>query len=171
MKLATPVYAVIAAAGLLVGCGTVQEAYKPKQLGNLADSRIDSSIQVLLKPDKNRARIGDPVTFTIVIRNIGTETILLPDDPDLIMTWVYPDGKRDNLLRKERKGVPALLQLKPGEERIAHSVVTTYYFDHSGVHEFRAVLYGNNHLAMNTSNPAWQGRAVSNGYGVLFDKN
>ncbi|MCO5061200.1 MAG: hypothetical protein M9963_04245 [Kiritimatiellae bacterium] len=170
MKLALTVYAALVA-GLLTGCGSVQQAYKPQQLGNLADSRTDSSIEVLLKPDKTRARIGDPVTFTIIIRNVGTESVLIPDDPDLIMTWVYPDGKRDNLLRAERQTAPSLVKLKPGEARIAHSVVTTYYFDHSGVHEFRAVLYGNNHMAMNTELPAWQGRAVSNGYGVQFDKN
>lgn len=158
------------AASLLAGCGTVHEAYKPTQLGNLADNRNDSTIEVTLRPDKYRARIGDPVTFTVVIRNIGTEPILFPSDPDLLLTWVYPDGKRDNLIRDQRQGAPEMTVLKPGEEHVAHSVVTTYYFDHGGIHEFRAVVYGEQ-VAMNTGRPAWQGRAVSNGFGVLFEEN
>jgi hypothetical protein len=156
--------------GLLAGCGSVSQAYKPTQLGNLADNRDGSGIEVTLSPDKYRARIGDPVTFTVVIRNIGAEPVLFPSDPDLLVTWVYPDGKRDNLIRGERKKAPKMLLLSPGDEHIAHSVVTTYYFDRSGIHEFRAIVSGEQ-LAMNTERHAWQGRAVSNGFGVLFEGN
>lgn len=160
----------VIAAGFLVGCGTVQQAYKPQQLGNLADNRNDSNIEVSLRPDKSMARIGEPITFTIEIRNIGSEPILFPSDPDLLMTWVYPDGKRDNLIRDKRRGGPEMRMLRPGETYIAHSVVTTYYFDHAGIHEFRAVVYGERDLALNSrARPAWDGRAVSNGFGLLFE--
>ncbi|HMP75619.1 MAG TPA: hypothetical protein PKE12_04910 [Kiritimatiellia bacterium] len=161
---------VVALGGLLVGCGSVSHAYKPSQLGNLADHRGASGIEVNLSPDKYRARIGDPVTFKVTIRNVGTDPILFPADPDLLLTWVYPDGKRDNLIRGERRGAAKMLTLAPGDEHVAHSVVTTYYFDRGGIHEFRAIVYGEQ-LAMNTERPAWQGRAVSNGFGVLFEGN
>lgn len=159
------------AIAVLTGCGTVKEVYKPKQLGNLADNRNDSNIEITLRPDRAHARIGEPITFTVSIRNIGTEPVLLPNDPDLLMMWVYPDGKRDNMIRTERRGKAEKSFLQPGEERIAHSVITTYYFDRSGIHEFRAVLKGGNEVAMSSNRTAWQGRAVSNGYGVLFEGN
>lgn len=159
------------AMAMLSGCGTVQEVYKPTQLGNLADNRNDRDIEITLRPDKAQARIGDPITFTVSIRNVGTQPVLMPNDPDLLMMWIYPDGKRDNLIRSERRGRAEWSVLKPGEERIAHSVITTYYFDHSGIHEFRAILSGVNEIAMNSTRPAWQGRAVSNGFGVLFEGN
>lgn len=156
--------------GFLVGCGSVSQAYKPNQLGNLADNRDGSGIEVNLSPDKYRARIGDPVTFKVTIRNIGSETILFPADPDMLLTWVYPDGKRDNLIRGERRTAPKMLALAPGDEHVAHSVVTTYYFDRGGIHEFRAIVSGEQ-LVMNADRPTWQGRAVSNGFGVLFEGN
>ncbi len=157
---------------LLTGCGTVQQAYKPQQLGNLADNRTEMGIEILLRPDRERARIGDPLTFVVVIRNIGTEPVLFPRDPDLLMTWVYPDGKRDNLIRGARQGTPEMIVLQPGQEHVAHSVVTTYYFDRGGIHEFRAIVYGETErLAMNNTLSSWQGRAISNGFGVLFEEN
>lgn len=160
------------AAVFLSGCGTVQQAYKPQHLGNLADNRTEQGIEIVLRPDRERARIGDPVTFTVVIRNIGTEPVLFPSDPDLLMTWVYPDGKRDNLIRGERQGAPKMIVLQPGQEHVAHSVVTTYYFDRGGIHEFRAIVYGEaQRLAMNNTLASWQGRAVSNGFGVYFEEN
>ncbi len=170
MKRILKVVGLMALGAQLVGCGTVQQAYKPTHLGNLADHRDASGIEVTLSPDKYRARIGEPVTFKIVIRNVGSDPILFPADPDLLLTWVYPDGKRDNLIRGDRKLSQKLIVLAPGEEHIAHSVVTTYYFDRGGIHEFRAIVRGEE-LAMKTERPAWQGRAVSNGFGVLFEEN
>lgn len=160
----------VAALALVTGCGTVRQVYKPTHLGNLADHRGDSGIEIMLKPDKYRAHIGDPLTFTVAIRNISQEPIYLPAEPEVMMTWVYPDGKRDNLIRAKREGAQPLQILEPGQERIAHSVITTYYFDRGGIHEFRAILFGDR-LAMNTGGAPWQGRAVSNGFGVLFEEN
>lgn len=160
----------MAAVACLTGCGTIQEAYKPDHLGNLADDQTDSGIQITLSPDKYRARIGDPVTFRIAIRNVGTENVWIPSDPDLLLTWVYPDGKRDNLIRGDRPAAsPGLVMLAPGQEHIAHSVVTTYYFDRGGIHEFRAIVTADAETA--TQQAAWRGRAVSNGFGVFFEEN
>lgn len=154
----------------LVGCGTVQQAYKPAHLGNLADQRAESGIEVTISPDKYRARIGEPVAFKIIIRNVSSDSILFPADPDLLLTWVYPDGRRDNLIRGDRKSAESFILLAPGEEHIAYSVVTTYYFDRGGIHEFRAIVRGEA-LAMKKDRSSWQGRAVSNGYGLLFEEN
>lgn len=155
---------------LLIGCGTVKQAYKPSHLGNLADHQSSSGIEVTLIPDKYRARIGDPVTFTVVIRNVNSQPILFPTDPDLLLTWIYPDGRRDNLIRGERKVATDYTVLAPGEEHVERSVVTTYYFDRGGIHEFRAIVSGDE-VAMNAGRPAWHGRAISNGFGVLFEEN
>jgi len=155
---------------LLSGCGTVKEAYKPAHLGNLADNDSDSGIQVTLSPDKYRARIGDPVTFQVVIRNVGDQAVWFPADPDLLLTWVYPDGKRDNLIRGDKaSGKADMVLLAPGQERVEHSVVTTYYFDHGGIHEFRAIVTAD---ALPAARQAqWTGRIVSNGFGVMFEEN
>lgn len=159
-----------AAVALLAGCGTVREAYKPSHLGNLADSETDNGIEVTLSPDKYRARIGDPVTFQVVIRNVGDQPVAFPADPDLLLTWVYPDGKRDNLIRGDKASArPGTVLLAPGQERIEHSVVTTYYFDHGGIHEFRAIVTADAQTA--AGRPQWSGRLVSNGFGVMFEEN
>ena len=151
----------------LTGCGTVQQAYKPDHLGNLSDDEMDSGIRITLSPDKYRARIGDPVTFKLVIQNVGTEPVWLPGDPELLLTWVYPDGRRDNLIRGDKPLSDSVaVLLKPGQQRIEHSVVTTYYFDRSGIHEFRAILTA--HAGQGQS---WAGRAISNGFGVFFEAN
>lgn len=158
-----------ASALLLAGCGTVKEAYKPDHLGSLADNESNSGIEVTLSPDKYRARIGDPVTFQVVIRNVGDTPVWFPADPDLLLTWVYPDGKRDNLIRGDRReAVAGAVLLSPGQERVEHSVVTTYYFDRGGIHEFRAIVTADAGAA---GKPTWHGRAVSNGFGVFFEEN
>lgn len=160
----------VVAVALLAGCGTVREAYKPSHLGNLADSDADSGIQITLSPDKYRARIGDPVTFQVVIRNVGEQAVWFPSDPDLLLTWVYPDGKRDNLIRGDKSvGKAGMVLLAPGQERVEHSVVTTYYFDHTGIHEFRAIVTADAQSAQGKSQ--WSGRLVSNGFGVMFEEN
>lgn len=155
----------------LVGCGSVQQAYKPTHLGTLADSASSQGIEITLRPDKSHARIGDPVSFEIVIRNVGTAPISFPEDPDLLLTWVYPDGKRDNLIRSDLK-VPShrMVVLAPGESRVEHSVVTTYYFDHAGITEFRAIVSAAD-LSVASTRQGWRGRAISNGFGVYFDRN
>lgn len=153
----------------VVGCGTVKQSYKPAHLGNLADHQAESGIEVTIVPDKYRARIGDPLSFKVVIRNISNQPILFPSDPDLLLTWVYPDGRRDNLIRGEKKGSSKMITLAPGESIVLNSVITTYYFDRAGIHEFRAILRGEQ-MAMSTNNRAWAGRAVSNGFGVLFEE-
>lgn len=154
----------------LCGCGTVQDTYKPSHLGNLGDGESAKSIQVTLKPDKYRARKGDPVTFTVVIKNTGDQSVWFPRDPDLLLTWVYPDGRRDNLVRSEEaSGSKEEVLLKPGQDRIEHSVVTTYYFNRSGIHEFRAIVSSDTDEA--ASKKSWTGRAVSNGFGIYFSEN
>ena len=151
------------------GCGTVREAYIPDHLGNMSDFRNDQGIKITLIPDKYRAQIGDKLIFKTVIQNVGQDPVVIPSDPDLLLTWVYPDGRRDNLVRDEEGARPHdQLVLEPGQKHVVESVVATYYFDRIGIHEFRAVLYGRNALARNET--AWTGRAISNGFGIYFDR-
>lgn len=160
--------AVLAVAG---GCGTVNQTYRPSHLGNLADNKVDRGVEVYILPDKYRARIGDPLSFKVVIKNVSSEPILLPVEPDLVLTWIYPDGKRDNIIRGPKKKVAVKYRtLAPGESIVENSVITTYYFDRPGIHEFRAILRGDE-VAMSTHPQSWNGRAVSNGFGVMFEGN
>ncbi len=127
-------------------------------------------LEVTLRPDKYRAVIGEPVSFDIAIRNAGTQPIAIPADPDLLLTWVYPDGRRDNLIQAERsKSEQEWLVLKPGQQHVAHSVVTTYYFDRTGIHEFRAIVSAGASTPAKHQQLTWTGRAISNGFGVQFD--
>jgi len=155
--------------GMMTGCGTVQQAYKPGHMGDLSDQEVAEGIRVTLTPDKARVRIGEPVSFKVLIRNVGDKAVWIPADPDLLMTWVYPDGRRDNLVRGMQT-VPHKnsVLLTPGEERIENSVVTTYYFSRTGIHEFRAILTAD---ASGKQTAGWSGRAISNGFGVFFENN
>lgn len=171
VKLVYTGVAVGVAVSLAVGCGTVQQTYKPSKLGFIADHQPYEGIEVTLVPDKYRARIGDPVSFVITIKNVSNAPILFPEDPDVLLTWVYPDGKRDNLIRPERTEAPKYRILRPGETFVANAVVTTYYFDHSGIHEFRAILRNTPVAVSSTGRPPWQGRAVSNAFGILMEAN
>ncbi len=152
----------------LTGCGTVREPYIPKRLGSLHDQKADQGIRLTLSPDKYRARIGEPVTFTVLIENTRGRPALLPADPGLLLAWIYPDGRRDNMVRSQEP-VPRQepLLLNPGEQRVARLVVPTYYFNFDGIYEFRAILRGQP-LPVE-SDAVWTGRALSNGYGIYFD--
>lgn len=154
----------------LSACGTVQTTYKPAWMGNMADGETDQNIEIQLRPDKYRAKIGDPLTFSVVIRNVGSQPVWFPSHPDLLVMWVYPDGRRDNIISSDQdSGSTEMVLLNPGQDRVEHSVVTTYYFDRIGIHEFRAIVSAEK--STTTAHRGWSGRAVSNGFGVHFMEN
>ncbi|MFH0909632.1 MAG: hypothetical protein V1929_12800 [bacterium] len=156
---------------LLTSCATVEKAYIPKKMGNLEDSQASGGIRMSLVPDHYQAKIGDLLTFSIVLKNVSTEPIWIPKEPEFLLTWVYPDGKRDNMIRdletnKTYTRANAVL-LQPGQEKIYRSVITTYYFNRQGITEFRA-LVSVDKPASSDLNPFWNGYAESNGYGVYL---
>jgi hypothetical protein len=152
------------AAVVLAGCASIPAPYQPMQAGNLNDGSGAGSIAVVLNADRDTIRRGDTLRFSVAIQNVGTQPVVLPRDPDTQLTWVYPDGRRDNLIKDS--AAPAnseLVRLEPGQQLTHKSTIPTYYFHRSGITEFRAIV-----SAAGTGN-TWNGRAVSNGFGVMVE--
>lgn len=156
---------IVMIAGIVAGCASFEFSdYVPRQAGSLDDASGSEQIAVSLRPDAPSIRRGDNLGFSVAIRNISGQTVVLPKNPDVMLTWIYPDGQRDNLIRGESDAAPGeLVKLDPGQEMIRHSTIKTYYFHRSGITEFRAIV--------SAAGPAdaWSGRAISNGYGVMID--
>ena len=169
MKLASGI--LVLGVALLAGCASVEDKYIPAKMGNLEDSQASGGIRMSLVPDHYQAKIGDLLTFSIVLKNVSEEPIWIPKQPDFLLTWVYPDGKRDNVIRNEEtkhtytKANAILLQ--PGQEKVYRSVITTYYFNREGITEFRALVSVDKPASKELS-PFWNGYAESNGYGVYL---
>jgi hypothetical protein len=160
------------AISLVAGCATVNDQpYIPAKMGNLNDSLAYGGIKIMLVPDHYQAKIGDLITFSIILKNVSEEPIWIPREPDVLLTWVYPDGKRDNLVRDDEKQAKYTksnsILLQPGQERTYRSAISTYYFNRRGITEFRALVSAND-TANNELNPFWAGQGESNGYGVML---
>lgn len=160
----------ILAGALAGGCTSLPVAYIPQTVGPLEESQITNFLEVRIEPDKEEAVIGDLIRFRVILRNTGTVAFYVPRKPDLLFTWTYADGVRDNYVCElpfERfYFAEEAVLLKPGEQITTHMDIKTYYFDTPGITEFRAyVCPGRNTNPELT--PFWQGKASSNGYGVV----
>jgi len=173
MKMLYKTAAVLAGAFLLTGCASIEQAYIPDTIGPLQDHVTDGTLRISISTFEDTAYIGDPIVFTVSIRNIGEKAIWFPRNPDLLFIWTYPNGNQDNFLRDfqaERfySKADAVL-LRPGQQMTKSVVIKTYYFPRTGVTEFRAVL----HAGRNTNpalKPFWHGEVESNAYGVMVRK-
>ena len=157
----------------LMGCSSVENPYIPKTVGQLDDSLARDGVTVTIRPEQSRSAVGQPIVFDVRITNSGDTPVWIPKKPQVVFTWTYPDGKRDNFLQDvehERffKADEAVL-LQPGQTVARKSTIATYYFGKSGITEFRAVI----HSPRNTNadlQPFWNGRVRSNSFGVLIDE-
>lgn len=155
---------------LLAGCAEMAGPYVPARVGAIRDTVSSGAVAVVIDTDAHEALIGQPIVFRVTIRNTSEQALWVPRNPDLLFTWIYPDGRRDNFLREfeaERfYGEDEAVLLKPGFQMTKYVQIKTYYFDRAGITEFRALL----HAGRNTNpalTPFWYGEAMSNGYGVL----
>ena len=156
---------------LAAGCSTVKPPYKPTKVGPVHAARPLSGIALSLSTSRSHAAVGEPLRFSVKARNVGVEPVWFPRDPRIILTWVYPSGRRDNFcdnpppaaFHTERTAV----LLEPGDEVTETILVKTYYFPQPGITEFRAVLKvpGSTNSELR---PFWAGRAVSNAFGILM---
>ncbi len=156
----------LSAAGLLAACSSLAPTvYIPKQNGSLGDASSSGDISVALHPESPSIRRGDKINFDISIRNIGAQPVVISRNPELTLTWIYPDGRHDNSIGGLAAPPPGsdLVTLDPGQQIVEHSSVLTYYFHRLGITEFRAIV-----SATGPAN-AWTGRAISNGYGVMIE--
>lgn len=152
------------------GCATTPKPYVPVTLGSLDDPETDGQLEVWISTSQEAAFIGDPIFFTVTIRNTGTRAVWVPRNPDLLMTWIYPNGRRDNMLREfsrdQHYSASEAVLLRAGQQMTKSVAVKTYYFPRTGITEFRAVL----HAGRNTNSelsPFWQGELQSNAYGIM----
>jgi hypothetical protein len=161
----------VTALSMLSACGTMEQPYKPCHMGTLQDSSIVDGLEITLVPDKTTAKIGDLLTFYVIIKNVGSSAVLLPAEPDVLLTWIYPDGKRDNFIQDDSMGASASgqnVRLDAGKTLVLKSALTTYYFNNRGITEFRArVSVNRNTLAGGADSR--RDEISSNGFGVLFD--
>ncbi len=151
------------AVGLVTACGTVQDPYKPTRVGALQDTDAFDGLQVSLQPDRTTARIGDQLSFIIKIKNVGIETTYIPASPEILLTWIYPDGKRDNFIQDAYAlpvNSPTTVRLNPGDSLVLRTVLPTYYFNNKGITEFRALVN------LGKRPPAME--FTSNGFGIMF---
>jgi hypothetical protein len=163
-------YAVMATALLLAGCASVPNSYIPRTVGPLDTARITDALEVRIEPGANIAYIGDLIRFQVSIRNVGERAFWIPREPDMLFTWIYPDGVRDNFVcefpAEHFYSSDDAILLRPGEEIVTHADIKTYFFPTAGITEFQAFITAgrNTNPALN---PFWKGRASSNAYGVV----
>jgi len=151
-------------AGLLSGCASYGPPYVPQHTGSLNDAENFGDVAITLRPDRSTIRRGDVIDFSVVIRNVGSEPVIVARNADVLLTWVYSDGRCDNLVRDAAREVHYdLVRLLPGEEIVRRSSLKTYYFHRGGITEFRAIV------SAGGPKDAWTGRAVSNGFGVMVN--
>jgi hypothetical protein len=164
--------AVAMLAAALSGCGTMPETYIPSTVGPLGESNPASEMRVSISSKNTLAFIGDLIIFQITLKNVSEDPIWVPREPDVLLTWTYPNGRRDNFVREfqdERYYSPDdAVQLLPGQQITKFIPVKTYFFERAGITEFRALV----HASRNTNPklaPFWEGKAISNAFGVLVE--
>ncbi|OGV42686.1 MAG: hypothetical protein A2X46_05315 [Lentisphaerae bacterium GWF2_57_35] len=159
---------------LLSGCGTMPAKYIPVTLGPVIESESVQGIELTILPSVETIAIGEVLTMTVTIKNIHTEPVWFPRNPEIMMLWIYPDGKRDNLVFECTENrfytEDQVVWLKAGQVVQTKMRIKTYYFPKPGVTEFQAFC----NAASNTNpaiRPFWHGKIFSNTYGVMVEKN
>ena len=152
------------------GCGTMPNSYVPATVGPIDNPQPGGPIEVRISTSQDNAFVGDNLYFSVIIRNRGDEPVWIPRNPDVLLSWVYPNGQRDSFMREfppEQyfSDADAIL-LKPGQQMTRTVVVKTYFFPKPGITEFRALV----HASRNTNpglHPFWHGQTESNSFGVM----
>ena len=179
MGMKTVIFRLQRVAGLLVcglllgGCVAPPAKYVPQTIGSSDTGDVIDGLEVVIKAASDRVILGKPVHFDITITNSGHNSIWIPKDPHLIFVWVYPNGRRDNVVqelppRRHYNNKSAIL-LGPGKTFSKNFTIRTHYFPKSGITEFRAIMQSPENTNPRLA-PFWQGRALSNAYGVLVQK-
>ena len=158
---------------LASGCSTVPDVYKPNAVGYVNGSVTEKGLQVTIRPARDQVAVGDVINFDVIYENVGDKPFMFPKNPNLLFTWTYSNGRRDNYLGEDASpkhyDATELVSLKPGTCMTSEFPVKTYYFKTQGVTEFRAIL-----RCPLCTNPelssVWHGRAVSNTYGVMLTR-
>lgn len=162
---------VVLAFAATVGCQSVDRNYIPSQVGPIPDQSREGPLLLTLRPSADTVAIGDVLYFTVTIKNIGERSIWIPRYPDILLTWIYPNGICDGVMRdpEDEKYFTAhnAILLHPHQELTRTLALKTYYFPKPGIAEFRAVM----RIPRNTNPelaPFHAGVLISHAYGVQF---
>lgn len=156
-----------------VGCSSIGPTYRPSVVGDLKDAEVVCGLQTTIVPDISKAVIGDLISFRVKVCNVSDQDVWFTKKPIVIMTWIYPEGKRDNWIREIQQpaslGRDDVKVLRPGESFEEFARVTTYYFAYPGITEFRAVITLTPRN-IEGNGPFWTGKMESNAYGIPFKR-
>ncbi|MBU1909092.1 MAG: hypothetical protein KJ726_03505 [Verrucomicrobia bacterium] len=155
------------------GCASMPAPYKPATEGRINNAERDVALEIRLDTETPVIAIGDPIFLIVTIRNVGPNRVWLPQQPTVLISWIYPDGIHDNFLKElreeERLAPHQLVCLEPNQQISQRVEVRTYYFDRLGVTEFRALLHTGRNTNPDTG-PTWMGRLQSNSFGVRIER-
>ncbi len=147
----------------------METPYRPTRVGRIDAAPAEGPLEMQMVCAQDTITIGEPLYFTVIIRNTSDRPVWLPRNPPLIMAWVYPDGRRDNFLREypdaQFFSTQNAVLLQPGQQMTRTVAVKTYYFPLPGITEFRALLDSPRNTNPELT-PFWSGRLESNAYGV-----
>ena len=165
--------ALVLSIGLLAaGCSTVPDEYIPATVGSLGEADTLSGLNMTISTTQTSVPIGQPVLFQVRIQNVGTTPLFIPKNPNVVFTWIYADGTRDNFVKDSEYepllGERDLTILQPNRFITKEIRVDTHYFNRLGVTEFWATLQ-----AFHSKTPikpgVWEGRIMSNRFGVWME--
>ena len=157
---------------LTAGCSTVPDEYIPATVGSVGEADALDGLKMTISTRQASVKIGEPILFQVRLQNVGLTPLFIPKNPNVIFTWVYADGSRDNFVKDSEYepllGETDLTILQPNRFITKDIRVDTYYFDRQGVTEFWATLQ-----AWRSKTPAkpevWEGRITSNRFGVWVE--
>ena len=159
----------ISASYIFIGCASLPNSYIPETAGPVNESEVYDGLQATLLSDYVAIAKGESINFDIELKNTTEQGIWIPEKPEIMMSWVYPNGRRDNVLIEFNEtrfySKDELVYLKPQEATVVTVPIKTYYFPRTGITEFQVWC----NISKNT-NPAlprvWHGQLASNAYGV-----
>ena len=159
----------VLAALVTAGCSTVPDKYKPVQVGVVNEENIADGIEFVIRPATDTLVRGEVLFFDISLKNVGADGFWFPREPEIMLTWVYSSGQRDNLLFEPTDTrhftKTDAVYVKPGQTLKTRMKIKTYYFPRIGITEFQAFY----RAPANTNpdlEPFWNGKVYSNSYGI-----
>lgn len=154
---------------LILGCSTVPDPYIPSTTGPVTEPVPVQGLQLTIEPIRESFAFRQPVTFRVILENVGDQAFWVPRNPHILFFWIYPSGLRDHYIR-ERPGPryfrpSEVILLEPGFRLVYQEHIDTHYFPRRGIMEFRAHYIATPNLNEEIE-PYWAGRLISNNYGV-----
>jgi hypothetical protein len=128
------------------GCATHDFRGRPSQVGELTPPQVKDGLELRLRHrDGTSFALGGRIRFEVDVRNAGTRVVSVPLEPVITLVWVYPSGRRDNMMRpysaREALDGASIRFLAPGESMTLSVDLSTRFFERAGIMEFAAILH------------------------------